>query len=258
MLSIMAPESDTSSAARVAAVLRALASDDSPEMAGSEVARIVGRERSQVSRMLKALKETGLVEQNPETRAYRLGWQTYALTARAGDRRLVDKGAAVLRAVVGETGETALLSVLQADRSFTVLRERSRHTVQAGGWVGRTSPLHLSASGRALLLGYGDEEIRDLIARGVAEDPGPSGSLPTVSEVLERIHRERENGVAVAIDELEHGLTSLGAPVRDATGRTVAALNISGPTSRMAGRIEALTATVKVAARKLGRLMTTP
>jgi IclR family transcriptional regulator, acetate operon repressor len=253
----MASGNETSTVARVAAVLRALASDDAlPEMAGSEVARIVGRERSQISRMLKALSETGLVEQNPETRAYRLGWQTYALTARAGDRRLVDKGAAVLRAVGAETGETVLLSVLQSDRSFTVLRERSRHTVQAGGWVGRTSPLHLSASGRVLLFDYDDEEVRHLVARGVAEDPGPGPALRTVTEVLERVRRERESGVAVAVDELEVGLTSVGAPVRDGRCRTVAALNISGPTSRMSGRIEQLSATAAAAARKLGQLLT--
>lgn len=227
-------------------------------MPGSEVARIVGRERSQISRMLKALEATGLVERNPETRAYRLGWQLYALTARAGDQRLLDRGAAILRAVAAETGESALLSVLQGNQSFTVLRERSRHTVQAGGWVGRASPLHLSASGRALLFDYDDDSLRDVI-RFDLEDPLPGQhALSSLAEVVERVHQERQIGAAVAIDELEIGLASIGVPVRDGTDRIIASLNVSGPTSRMRDRIDFHIATAKIAARRLSREMTAP
>lgn len=250
---------ENSNVGRIAAVLRALGSnEDRSEMPGSEVARIVGRERSQISRMLKALEATGLVERNPETRAYRLGWQLYALTARAGDQRLLDRGAAILRAVAAETGESALLSVLQGNQSFTVLRERSRHTVQAGGWVGRASPLHLSASGRALLFDYDDDSLRDVI-RFDLEDPLPGQhALSSLAEVVERVHQERQIGAAVAIDELEIGLASIGVPVRDGTDRIIASLNVSGPTSRMRDRIDFHIATAKIAARRLSREMTAP
>jgi DNA-binding IclR family transcriptional regulator len=254
----MVDRADSSTVARVAAVLGALGADDAcPELSGSEIARAVGRERSQVSRMLKALAAAGLVEQNPETRAYRLGWQLHVLAARAGDQRLLSAGAAVLRAVASETGETALLSVLQANRSFTVLRERSEHTVQAGGWVGRTSPLHASASGRALLLDFSDDEVSRLISGEVG---GPGAGLGpnargSVAEVLELLHAERQAGCSVAVDELERGLASVGAPVRDVTNHIVASLNISGPTFRVLDRMDALAASAKVAARRLGALL---
>jgi hypothetical protein len=75
--------------------------------------RAVGRERSQVSRMLKSLAATGLIEQDPETRAYRLGRPMYALTARAGDQQLLRRGSPVLRALALETGESVVLSVLR-------------------------------------------------------------------------------------------------------------------------------------------------
>jgi DNA-binding IclR family transcriptional regulator len=243
--------------ARVAAVLRAIAAEPGrTEVAGSEIARVVGRERSQVSRMLKSLAAAGLVEQNPETRAYRLGWQLFVLAARAGDQRLVGPGTAILRAVVTETGETALLSVLSGNRSFTVLSQRPDRNVQAGGWVGRTSPLHAAASGRALLLDLPDDAVRDLAAADIgAANLGPRAptSLP---QVLEKLARERQAGYCVALDELEGGLTSVGVPVRDSTGTIIAALNISGPTVRMADRIDALAATAETAARRLSRLIT--
>ncbi|WP_197487900.1 helix-turn-helix domain-containing protein [Rhodococcus sp. LB1] len=51
----------------------------------SDLAREVGRERSQVSRMLKALERGGLVEQAPESKRYRLGWSLLVLATGAGD-----------------------------------------------------------------------------------------------------------------------------------------------------------------------------
>lgn len=76
-----------STAARVAAVL--LAFEDASRTDGSrsvsELARAVGRERSQVSRMLKELARSGLVEQDPELRTYRLGWNLRILSQSAGN-----------------------------------------------------------------------------------------------------------------------------------------------------------------------------
>jgi DNA-binding IclR family transcriptional regulator len=206
--------------------------------------------------MLKSLSEAGLVEQNPETRAYRLGWQLYVLAAQAGDQRLVNRGAAVLRAVVLESGETALLSVLDRNQSFTILSERSTHAVQAGGWVGRSSPLHASASGRALLLATPDEEVRELIRHDVGRAGLGPCALKTVPQVLARLRTEREAGCCVAIDELEAGLTSIGVPVQDSTNHIIASLNISGPSFRVSDRLDVLTTTAKSAARKLNTLMT--
>lgn len=253
----MTSRTDGSTVGRVAAVLRAIAQDPNrPETSGSEIARIVGRERSQVSRMLKSLAAAGLVEQNPETRAYRLGWQLFALAAQAGDQRLASNGISVLRAVVAETGETALLSVLDAGKSFTVLTERPNRNVQAGGWVGRTSPLHATASGRALMLDLDDDEVRDLVATDLTAATALGAQAPdTLSELFGRLRGERRAGYAVAIDEIETGLASVGAPVRDSTGRIIAALNVSGPTFRIADRVEGLAATTSAAARRLSSIM---
>lgn len=241
---------DTSTVARIAAVLQTLADGDN-ELPVSEIARHVGRERSQISRMLKALAATGLVEQNPDTRNYRLGWQLYVVAAKAGDQRLVRTARPILHALVAETHETALLSVRQANRSFTILRERSTHSLQAGGWVGRTSPLHITASGRALLLDSTRAEIRDLISSDLGAPGYGPNALTTLPAVLDRLDQERQADRTIANEELETGLVSIGAPVRDPAGHIIAALTISGPTSRMLHRLDAYITTVKTAAQRL-------
>jgi IclR family transcriptional regulator, acetate operon repressor len=243
--------SDTSTVARVATVLHTLATEG-PELPVSEIARHVGRERSQISRMLKALAAAGLVEQDPETRTYRLGWQLFVLADNAGDQRLTRAAQPVLRALVAETRETALLSVLQGNRSLTILRERSPQSLQAGGWVGRTTPLHITASGRALLLDSAADEVRELIGEDLdAVGYGPN-ALSALPDVLRRLDHERRAGHTTADEELEAGLVSIGAPVRNPAGHIIASLNISGPSNRMLHRLDAYSTLVKVAARRLG------
>ncbi|WP_443063032.1 IclR family transcriptional regulator domain-containing protein [Streptomyces sp. NBC_00483] len=55
------------------------------------------------------------------------------------------------RRAVARSGEPAVLPVRRGNRSLAVPREESMQSLRAGGWVGRSSPLHCTASGRALL-----------------------------------------------------------------------------------------------------------
>ncbi|HJQ48092.1 MAG TPA: IclR family transcriptional regulator [Amycolatopsis sp.] len=243
----------TSVTERVAALL--LAFGDTPrgtERSVSDLARAVGRERSQVSRMLHALERGGLVEQNRETLHYRLAWPLLVLAAGAGDEVLLRAARPVLRKIVARTGEVALLSVQQGNRSLTVLREESAQSLRAGGWVGRRSPMHCTASGRALLFDS-DEDLVEALTEDDLQAPTHGLRAPkNLDELLERLDVERQQGYAVASEEVEIGLTSVGVPIRDQSGFIVAVVNISAPTSRLitrleeaSGRLRAATATIE-------------
>ncbi len=106
-------------------VLAALA-DDRAAREGLGVvalAKVVGSEKSQVSRTLGTLEQHGFVERDRATLAYRLGWRLFALAARAGDLRLVANAPRILRALVHELGESVHLSVRQGDQVLTLLSE---------------------------------------------------------------------------------------------------------------------------------------
>jgi DNA-binding IclR family transcriptional regulator len=65
-------------------LLEALASPEAQRAGGLGVVRLAqltGREKSQVSRALKALAEEGIVERDPDTLGYRLGWRLFSLVA---------------------------------------------------------------------------------------------------------------------------------------------------------------------------------
>ncbi|MEO6145260.1 MAG: hypothetical protein ABIP19_14890 [Dermatophilaceae bacterium] len=135
----------TSTAEKVAQLLLAFECDNAAgnvERSVSELAGIVGRERSQVCRMLKSLCHAQVLEQDPFTHRYRLGWRVRVLAAGAGDQILVHAARPILQALVARTGEVALLTVQEANRGLTVMREEPQNPLRRGGWIGQRSAMH--------------------------------------------------------------------------------------------------------------------
>jgi DNA-binding IclR family transcriptional regulator len=246
-------DASTSTVRRIFAVLEAIAEQPAERrgMPVSEIARAVGRERSQISRMLKELAACGVVEQDPVTRSYRLGWQMYALAERSGDHHLLVLARPILADLATRSREVALLCVLRGSEVLTLLRQDAPRLVQAGGWVGLTLPLHVTAAGRILLSEFSDEQIADLV-RGEVGRSGLGERAPaTVEEVLDRCHSERRQGLAVVVDELEDGFASVAAPVRDGDGVITATVNISGPSPRISASLPSVARYTREAAERL-------
>lgn len=249
----MADDASTSTVQRIFAVLEAIAEQPAERrgMPVSEIARAVGRERSQISRMLKQLAACGVVEQDQVTRSYRLGWQMYSLAARSGDHHLLVLARPILADLATRSREVALLCVLRGSEVLTLLRQDAPRLVQAGGWVGLTLPLHVTAAGRILISEFGDAQIEDLVRAEVGR-PGLGKRAPaTVEEVLDRCRDERRRGLAVVIDEFEDGFASVAAPVRDADGVITATVNISGPSPRISASLPAVAHYTREAAERL-------
>jgi IclR family transcriptional regulator, KDG regulon repressor len=214
------------------------------------LAELVGREKSQVSRALRTLADRGVVERDPDTLVYRLGWRVFVMAARAGEPCLVAAAPRVLRGLVERLGETAHLSVLDGAEVVTVLSEAPPSAVRAAGWTGRRVPAHCTSSGRALLL---DRDRADLAARFAAvrfDGAGPRAPVD-LDDLVGRLAAARARGYALADEELERGLVALAAPVRDFRNRIVAALNVSAPRFRLARRLAAVGREVRAAADEL-------
>src|SRR5262249_16113276 len=79
---------------------------------GGQIAGVVGKEKTQVSRTLEALAEAGLVIRDAESLRYRLGWRLFTLAATAADQQLLALTPHVLRGLVARVQECAHLSVL--------------------------------------------------------------------------------------------------------------------------------------------------
>jgi len=239
------------------AILIVLGREEAVENGGLGVVRIaelIGREKSQVSRALKMLAQSGLVDRDPSTRHYRLGWRFFTLAARAGEQRLLRVTPPLLERLVKNLGETAHLSVLQGTEVLTVLSKSPPHAVTAAGWSGRTVPVYCTSSGQALLFERDYDALSDLLSGIEFRKLGPN-TVGGVEQLYERVVAARARGYALVDEEFEFGLVGAAAPVRDFKGQILAALNISAPKFRLGERLGAAGQEVKRAADELSTLL---
>jgi IclR family KDG regulon transcriptional repressor len=219
-------------------VLLSLSSDESLDMGGLGVTRIselLGREKSQVSRALKALNEYGLVERTKDN-GYRLGWRLYALAQLAGERRLLETATPIMRRLAQSLGERVHLSVRQGTEALTVLSESTGRSLQTTGWAGRMTPGYCTSAGRALLLDWDDAEILAAFERVQFIALGPR-TVGSPAELVLAIGADRKRGYTVVDEEFEPDLIGVGVPVRDPAGAIIAALNASAPRFRFVDRV---------------------
>src|SRR5215467_1739345 len=256
---VMADDSSTS-LSRAIAILTVLGSAESTGADGIgvvQIARLVGREKTQVSRTLKTLAEAGLVTRDPDTLRYRLGWRLFTLAAATGSQQLLTLTPHVLRQLVALVGEAAHLSVLEGRGLLTLMSESPPWAIQSVPWVGRIAPLHCTSAGRALLFDHTDAEVRALLAGADLAGGGPNAPH-AVEEVLARLRAARRRGFAVVSEEFEAGHVAAAAPVRDFRGRVVAAVNVSAPKFRLGRSLAAAAGEVKAAADRLSAALAAP
>ncbi|WP_326834153.1 IclR family transcriptional regulator [Amycolatopsis rhabdoformis] len=211
-------------------LLEALASPEAQRADGLGVVRLaelVGREKSQVSRALKALAEEGVVDRDPDTLRYRMGRRLFSLVARSAEDRLVRAAEPVMHSLSADLEETSHLCVLR-DREVLTLLSVSGHSFRVHEWEGRGVPADRTSAGRVLLFDATPDEL-------YVRFPGHA-SLPVLWAT---IRQAREDGFASVAEEFEPGLSGVSAPVRDYRGRVVAALNISAPHDRIGDHLAA-------------------
>ncbi len=210
-------------------LLHALASG--PRSASS-LARETGIPRATVARTLWTLADAGLVE---ETEAgWVLGYDLVRLGRAADpDAHLIRVAQPLLAKLRDTCGESALLAVPRGDSDFEiVLQLDGPRLVGVTNWVGKTVPLHASAPGKLLLAELDGPRLSEWLA----EDELTGFTRRTITS-RRRLRTElaavRRTGVAELVDELENGLTSISAPVRDSGGALAGMVGINGPSARL-------------------------
>jgi DNA-binding IclR family transcriptional regulator len=216
------------SVARAVALLDALADSDGG-LGVNELARRLNVNASTASRLLGTLQEAGLVERAGGG-PYRLGLKLVALSDRVLAQLDVRQQARpLLVRLVGETGETATLSLPGADEAITVDFVPSPSSVISMAFVGRPSVPHATAVGKVMLAFAARADaavaapLKSFTERTITDPTALAAELETV----------RERGWAEAIGERESDLVAVAAPAFGRGGALAAILGVQGPASRL-------------------------
>lgn len=198
----------------------------------AELAGDLGMSKSTLLRLLAPLCDTRLVEQDPDTGRYRLGWRTAALGETYLERLdLREVAHPTLRDVSGRSGETSHLVIPDFPEVVYVDKVDSSQPVRMYSRIGSRQPAYCTGVGKALLAHAGQEAFRAVVAAGMA--PRTQNTRTTEEALAADLAVVRERGYAVDEVENEQDIRCVAAPVFDRTGAAVCALSVSGPSTRV-------------------------
>ncbi|MFI6462624.1 IclR family transcriptional regulator C-terminal domain-containing protein [Streptomyces sp. NPDC050538] len=187
------------------------------ELTLTEVAQATGLARATARRALITYEHLGLVTPSGDRR--------FALTPRVlslgfpplSRTTLPELALPHLTALAARIHESASLAILVGDEIQYTARVATSRVMSVNIAVGTRFPAYATALGRVLLADAPprEHELRPLTPRTLTDPAALAAALETV----------RTQGYALVDEELEAGLRSIAVPVRDRTGRVVAALN---------------------------------
>jgi IclR family pca regulon transcriptional regulator len=230
-------------------------SAQAPQQTLTEVAARAGLTRAGARRILLTLQTLGYVQTDG---------RLFTLTP-----RILDLGFAylssmpiwnlaepVMEGLVAQVKESCSAAALDGTDIVYVMRVPTHKIMSISLGVGSRLPAYCTSLGRVLLAGLPDDEAH----RVLAASPREALTRHTVTDLdtlMARIHQARRQGWSLVNQELEEGLISMAAPIRNRAGQTVAALNISGQANRTSAKVmqESMLPALREAADRISRML---
>lgn len=199
----------------------------------SELARRLKLPKSTAQRSLATLADLGWIRPDGrESTRWMLGEHVRSLSEKVDNvGRLREAALPALGNLNSETLETVHLAVPEARTMRLVERMDSKHPLRLVQPIGARSPLHAGSTGKSVLAYLPEAQLADYLRGGLG-----SVTARTITEpeaLRAELKSIRKRGYAVADQELTDGITSVGASIRPEEGHPIAAISISGPTTRM-------------------------
>lgn len=230
-----------------------------PEQSVMELSAELELHPSTVRRLLASMEAGGLVERVERSGAYRLGLKVIELAGIALNQRdLVRHCLSELDALRDQLGLNSNLAVLfQMDVLHLAYAVRS-DTPRYYTVIGRRAVAHCTSLGKVLLC----ELPRSLVHEDIRRRgwrPYTPNSIQDATRLDEELDRVRAQGYAIDEEERTVGTVCVGAPVRDFTGRVIAAISVTGPadelrSDRRRQATEQVVAHAQMVSRKLGHI----
>lgn len=206
-------------------------SRETPSQTLSEVAERTGLTRATSRRILLTLAELGYVQQRG---------RSFALTPKVLDLgysflssfHVVELAQPSLERLVDQVHESSSMSVLDGSEIVYVARVPTKRIMTIALALGSRLPAYPTSMGRVLLSGLDDEELDRYLAETKLEKLTPH-TTDDPAELRRVILQTREQGFALVDQELEEGVRSVAAPIRNGRDKVIAAINVSGHASRV-------------------------
>lgn len=218
-----------------------------------QIAEALARDKGQISRVCRTLEAAGLIGRDQATKKYALGHHIYSLAMRTREAHLANLSHAALLRLVAISEESAHLTVLRGGSVLTVRTELAQHTMRDGRLSGVSLPALRTASGRAILATFSNDQLVDWWHEHGVFKPAPPGmtaAKPPEPAVLRRLRRTpgsirslgklqkvvrtaRRSGYAISDGELTETIVDAAAAIIDPAGNAVGAIAVGARRERI-------------------------
>ncbi|MGR3598835.1 MAG: IclR family transcriptional regulator [Heliomarina sp.] len=200
------------------AVLK-LYSADCLELTVTDVARRLDMPKANASRLMKAMRDTGMLSTIGDTMRHRPGTVMLDLAAIfRRSSRLISRASEAVSTLSNQFGHTGYISILDRQEVTAVADFPGTNALRVVSNIGRRLSAHQSATGRSILARMSDDEIAALY-----EDQSLTGSLRS------QLSQIRRNGFAASSQESTAGVDAIAVAVGDPATHEIISLCIVYP-----------------------------
>ena len=233
-------------------ILEFISQQSTGETGLPELSAAMKLHKTTTHRIAHVLESRGLLRRGVDPSRYCLGLHLYDLGCQALERvNIRDEARPLMTRVAFEVGETVHLALLDRAEVLYIERVEAQRSFILGSKLGARNPVYCTALGKALLA-YSPKPEVDQILASIRMEARTKNTITNVLALRRELDTIRDRGYAIDDEEIEEGISCIAAPVLDSSNHAVAAISVSGPSSRITRtRFEIIGATVLAAAREL-------
>jgi IclR family KDG regulon transcriptional repressor len=199
----------------------------------TELANILGLNKSSIFRLLETLVAHGFIEQIMDTKKYKLGYQFLELSTKLLESIDIRQEAIpYLRQLEEISNEVIHLVIYSQKEAVYIEKLEGSETLRMHSQVGRRAPIHCTSAGKVILAQLPVPEVKEIIQqRGLPRHT--EKTITTEEELFENLSMIRTQGYGIEREENEPGITCIAAPIFNHLSEVAGAISISGTSLRM-------------------------
>ena len=201
-----------------------------PNLTITESSKITGFSKPFTRRVFITLKTLGYINLNNDK--YSLTPKILSIgNAYSDSQQIWSISVPYLEKLSSKINESSSLAVLDDTEIVYVERVTINRIMKESIGVGTRLPAHASSVGKLLLSSLSPEKLNSYFSRAELY-PFTKKTITSEEFLRKELDEIKRKGWAVNIDELEIGLISIAAPVKDGKGNVVAAVNCTTHSGR--------------------------
>lgn len=199
----------------------------------TQISKALNLSLGSVQRVTYTLQKLGYLRKDEEIQKYSIGHNGLVLgLGIVKDLDLKRVAHPYLRELSAEIDETVNLAVLDGIQIVYLDRVKTGQIININLSVGSKLPVYCTSMGKSLLAFLPNDELLEILNK-INLKPLTPNTITTKARLLRELEKVKKRGFSVNDKELDIGLRSVAAPVRNEHGTVVAAVNIAVPSSRV-------------------------